>query len=332
MSISVIIPTFNRAQVLRKTLHGYAGQSGDHQICEILVVDDGSKDDTASVVQEWDGSPILNVRYLRQENRGPAAARNHAIREAKGDLLLFGDDDVIPGSNMVAEHVAWHRKNPAPNLGALGLVTWAAEVNATPFMAWSGLYGPQFRYGYFKAGMEVDFREAYGCNISAKRHFITQHGGFNEDIRSAGYEDLEFCYRLCLHGFRLIYVPEAVGSHYKFETFDDTRRRIEKLYSAWPMFATTDAGKRFFDLYRAEADGREGWTKSKIRRFLKPFKSAMMPLARPLMDTRLPLPHWLYSQVFYYYVTPFVKFLDHPDAGPAAPGTLEDRKTTAGKK
>jgi hypothetical protein len=228
---------------------------------------------------------------------------------------------------MVAEHVAWHRKNPEPNLGALGLVTWATEMNATPFMAWSGLYGPQFRYGYFTAGMEVSFLEAYGCNISAKRSFITQHGQFNEDIRSAGWEDLEFCYRLCLRGFRLIYVPEAVGFHHKFETFDDTRRRIEKLYTAWPAFAATDAGRRFLELYRAEGDGREEWTQSRIRKLLKPFKSAMMPLARPLMDTRIPLPHWLYGQVFYHYVTPFVTFLESPGVAGSAPEAQEDEST-----
>jgi len=308
MSISVIIPTFNRGHVLGKTLRGYAEQSGDHQICEVLVVDDGSTDNTASVAQEWSNNSILRVRYLKQENRGPAAARNHAIREAKGELLLLGDDDIIPSSKMVAEHVAWHHKHPEQNLGVLGLVNWAPEMNPTPFMKWSGLYGPQFNFGLFTDGMELDFRYAYGCNLSVKAAFLAEHGVFNESIRSAGWEDLELCYRLNAHGFRLYYDSEAVGYHYKFESFENARRRIEKLYSAWPAFAKTEAGKRFLELGGGGRNISAGWKKSPLRTIFKPLKSALMPLIRPLMDTRIPLPHWLYDQVFYHYVTPFSKY------------------------
>jgi len=311
MQVSVIIPTFNRASVLRKTLQGYAEQSGDHQICEVLVVDDGSKDDTASVAKEWNDSPLLRVRYLKQENRGLSAARNHGIREAKGELLLFGDDDIIPSSKMVAEHLAWHRKHPEPNFGVLGLVNWAAEINATPFMVWSGLYGPQFNFGFFKPGMELDFRYAYFCNTSVKASFLAQHGVFNEAFRyggkTYGWEDLELSYRLCTNGYRLLYNPEAVGYHYKFETFENTRRRVEMLYSTWPIFAKTEAAKRFLELWRATHTAK---TKSALRRVVKPLKSVVMALIRPLVDTRVPLPHRLYDMVFYHYVTPFSNYVD----------------------
>jgi len=319
MRISVIIPTFNRAHVLSKTLRGYSEQVGEHQICEILVVDDGSEDDTSSVVQEWSNNKIAHVRYLRQENRGPAAARNHAIREARGDLLLFGDDDIIPSSKLVAEHVAWHREHPEPNFGVLGLVNWAAEMNPTPFMEWSGLYGPQFNFGYFKAGMELGFQHAYGCNLSLKASFLARHGVFNESIRSAGWEDLELCYRLNSQGFRLFYSAEAVGYHHKFESFDDARQRIEKLYSAWPAFGRTEAGRQFLKRQCGNGSVPARWKQSTLRRTLKPLKSTVIPLIRPLMDTRIPLPHWLYNQVFYYYTTPFSRYVDCPEE---APGSL----------
>ena len=317
--VSVIIPTFNRAHVLKKTLSGYAKQSGDHQICEVLVVDDGSKDDTASVVQEWNGNPILNVRYLRQENRGLAAARNHAIREARGDILLFGDDDIIPSNKMVAEHLAWHRNHPQANVGVVGLVNWAAEMNATPFMAWSGLYGPQFNFGYFKEAEELDFWHGYFCNTSVKASFLQENGVFNENFRQYGWEDVELSYRLCTHGYRLLYNPKAVGYHHKFESFENTRRRIEILYSTWPMFAATDAGKRFLELRSTGRQGAAGRSKSMLRKALKPVKLAVVLLMRPLMDTRIPFPNWLYGQVFYHHVTPFEKFLN-PSGEPPSSG------------
>jgi glycosyltransferase involved in cell wall biosynthesis len=312
MRVSVIVPTYNRADVLNKTLQAYTEQSGDHQICEVLVVDDGSKDHTAAVVARWSNHPVLQVRYLKQENRGLASARNHAIREAKGDLLLFGDDDIIPGRNMVARHVAWHGMHPEPNVGVLGLVDWAPEVNATPFMIWSGLYGPQFNFGYFKEGMELDFRHAYFCNTSVKACFLEENGVFSEGFRQYGWEDLELSYRLCSQGYRLLYSPDAVGYHYKFETFENTRKRIEALYSAWPVFAKTDAGKRFLELWLAGRGSTEA-NRSPLSKLCRPLKAAVIPLIRPVVDTRIPLPHRLYDMVFYHYVTPFSSFLNLQD-------------------
>jgi glycosyltransferase involved in cell wall biosynthesis len=322
MRVSVIIPTFNRASVLRKTLRGYAEQAGDHQICEILVVDDGSKDDTALVAQEWNNSPRLHVRYLKQENRGLSAARNHGIREAKGGLLLFGDDDIVPSGRMVAEHVAWHRLNPQPNVGVLGLVNWAPEVKPTPFMRWAGLYGPQFNFGYFRAGMELDFRHAYFCNTSVKASFLAQHGTFCENFRQYGWEDLELSCRLGSYGYRVLYNPEAVGYHYKFETFEDTRRRIEMLYSTWPVFAETDAGQRFLELWHAGQKARTARSKT-LTRLVRLAKSMAMPAIRPLMDARIPLPHRVYDMVFYSYVTPFSNYVG--SAVDAHPSTTQPR-------
>jgi GT2 family glycosyltransferase len=322
MRVSVIVPTYNRADVLSKTLRAYAEQSGDHQICEVLVVDDGSRDHTASVVQGWSDNPTLQLRYLKQENRGLAAARNHAIREAKGDILLFGDDDIIPSCDMVSNHVAWHISNPEPNVGVLGLVTWAAEINATPFMVWSGLYGPQFNFGYFSKGMELDFRHAYFCNTSVKTSFLAQHGLFSEGFRQYGWEDLELSYRLSVRGYRLLYNPGAVGYHYKFETFENTRQRIESLYSAWPVFAKTEAGSHFLELWRAGKSVRAGWSRNALKSIIRPLKSAMIPVIRPLMDSRIPLPHKLYDMVFYHYVTPFSNFVDRHEY-PANCGKFE---------
>jgi GT2 family glycosyltransferase len=313
MRISVIIPTYNRAELLEKTLRAYVEQSGDHQICEVLVVDDGSRDHTAAVVEEWSKNPTLSVRYLKQENHGIASARNHAIRKAKGELLLFGDDDVIPGCDMVAHHVAWHDRHPEPNAGLLGLVTWAPEVNATPFMVWSGLYGPQFNFGYFAEDLELDFRHAYFCNTSVKASFLAQNGVFDETFRQYGWEDIELGYRLCTKGYRLLYSSEAVGYHYKFETFENARQRIETLYSTWPVFAKTEAGKRFLELWQVQTAASVTFAEAIVKTLARPLKVAAMPLLRVLADTRIPLPHRLYDMVFYHYVAPFSSFLNNSD-------------------
>jgi glycosyltransferase involved in cell wall biosynthesis len=307
MRVSVVIPTYNRADILRKTLEAYSRQSGDHQIIEVLVVDDGSPDHTASVVEEFSPPHSLPfaMRYLPQENSGPATARNYAIREAKGDLILLGDDDIVPARDMVAQHVAWHRENPEPEVGVLGYVDWARELNPTPFMVWSGLYGPQFNYGYFKRGMQLDFRYTYGCNTSLKLSFMQQHGVFDERFFRYGNEDVEFGFRLGQKGFRLLYNPDAVGYHYKYETFEDTVARIRKLKAGWPLFAKTEAGREFF---RLRPIGKSPANDRGVKKILRPLKACAMPMVKPLCDTHIPLPGWLYSMVFYHYLGP-----DAPD-------------------
>lgn len=309
MSVSVILPTYNRAQTLRKTLEGYTRLPKSDQLLEILVVDDGSPDDTEAVVRAFQARSGLLLRYLKQQNLGLAAARNHALRQVRGDLILFGDDDIIPSENMLAEHIDWHAKHPQPEVGVLGLVTWAQELNPTPFMNWSGLYGPQFSFGLFKPGMQLDFRYGYFCNTSVKKSFLQENGFFSEAFRQYGWEDLEFSYRLSKRGYRLLYNPAAVGYHYKFEKFKNTLGRVEKMYQSWPEFAKTEAGQRFLELWQEQKNGGAPGRKRFRRRVVRSLKSAIFPAFRPLMDTRIPLPGWLYDRIFYHYVTPFSAFV-----------------------
>lgn len=91
IGISVIIPTYNREKLLRRALDSVAGQS--YCCDEIVVVDDGSTDNSRSVVMEFKSHCPVSLRYLFQENKGPAAARNLGIRESKCSVLAFLDSD-----------------------------------------------------------------------------------------------------------------------------------------------------------------------------------------------------------------------------------------------
>jgi GT2 family glycosyltransferase len=307
-TVTVIIPTYNRAEILRQTLEGYARQRGDHRIREILVIDDGSKDHTRDVVREA-RSPFP-LRYLHQQNAGLAAARNHAFREARGELLLFGDDDIIPSPQLTAEHVRFHDVNPEREVGVLGYVPWLPQKRSTPFMQWSSHYGPQFNFGYFSAEKPLGFQHGYFCNTTVYKSFLEEHGIFSESFKTYGYEDIELSYRLCKQGYKILYAPTAIGYHNKFETFEDTLVRVEKLYQSWPEFAKTEAGKSFLKLWqdgRAQA-GRVN--ESATKKMLRPLKNAMVPIFRQVIDSHIPFPNWIYEQVFYHYVTSFEEVVD----------------------
>src|SRR6266478_1482810 len=109
--LTVVIPTYNRAAVLKKALDGYRIQSPSGLIRELIVVDDGSTDNTETVVEQVSKDCAFAVRYIRQSNRGPAAARNVGIREAQSQLILFTDSDIVPERDLVSQHVKWHGEN-----------------------------------------------------------------------------------------------------------------------------------------------------------------------------------------------------------------------------
>lgn len=87
--MSVVIPTFNRAHIVTRAIDSVLAQT--YRPCEILVVDDGSTDNTADVLQSY----ADRIVYIRQKNSGPAAARNRGIRESKGEFVAFLDSDDV---------------------------------------------------------------------------------------------------------------------------------------------------------------------------------------------------------------------------------------------
>src|ERR1700722_7130693 len=165
-SLSVIIPTYNRKDVLAKALEGYLAQSLPQLIDELLIVDDGSTDDTESMVREFSRRSPITIRYLKQANKGPATARNLGIREARSSIVLFTDSDIVPAPELVSQHLEWHGNNPETCTAVLGYVTWPPEIKATPFMRWYGEDGALFGYRQLRGKREIDFHFFYTCNLS----------------------------------------------------------------------------------------------------------------------------------------------------------------------
>src|SRR4030043_1295029 len=97
--ISIVIPTFNSAQVLKACLESLANQTVSGEAYEVIVVDDGSTDETKDIVAKYP------VRYIYQQNRGPAAARNNGVNHAQGEIVLFTDADCDSEPNWIEEMI-----------------------------------------------------------------------------------------------------------------------------------------------------------------------------------------------------------------------------------
>jgi glycosyltransferase involved in cell wall biosynthesis len=225
--ISVVVPTYNRAAVLDRCLEALARESAD----EVIVVDDGSTDDTPAVLARHDW-----VRSVHRENGGRSAAKNTGVGQARGDVVLFLDDDVIATPGLVARHARHHEARPEREEALLGRVTWSPEVRVTRHMRWLEDGGPLFAYGDIDDPQDVDWRYLYTANVSLKRDFLEP---FDEDL--AIYEDAELGYRLSRRGLCLRYDEDALAEHFREETPERTERRMEQvgaaaalLHEKWP--------------------------------------------------------------------------------------------------
>jgi glycosyltransferase involved in cell wall biosynthesis len=243
MTLSAVIATHNRREILRKALVAYLNQIPSTPPLEVLVVDDGSSDGTAEMVAGLKDLGRMSIRYFRQEKRGAAAARNIGLREAVGEIILFTDDDILPADNLVAEHSLWHQKYPEPSVAVLGYMTWSPEVHPTPFMRWYGREGVVSDLRALEGQKELSCKYFYTGNISLKTEFLRENGPFDEDFKTYGWEDFELGYRLMKKGLRLKYNPQAIGYHYQHVKFEDACRRARRVVATRRILSQKEAGK-----------------------------------------------------------------------------------------
>jgi GT2 family glycosyltransferase len=300
--VSVVIPTFNRKEVLVKAIRGHLAQSAVNEIEEILVVDDGSTDGTDSAVSALAADAPFPLRRLYQPNRGQAAARNLGISEATAEIILFTDDDIIPAPDLLAEHLRWHDQHPEREAAVMGYVEWSPEVRPTPFMKWFGLDGPLFAYEWIRGKVEVDgFQFFYTCNVSLKAELLRQTGNFDEDFAGYGWEDAELGYRLRKNGMRLFYNPGALAYHYKHVTFAEACRRAEKVALAWRIFEQKEAGQCLlaYEAQRQAAEVPRSLLKRALGLVPESIKSGILSPLKLLLDTQIPLPWRLYRRFYF---------------------------------
>jgi glycosyltransferase involved in cell wall biosynthesis len=220
MQISVVIPTYNRARTLKECLEALFRQDIAHEDFEIIVVDDGSTDDTRKTVEKAAGVDA-NVHYHHQKNSGQGIARNLGISHAKGKIIVLIGDDIIATPSFLSEHMRYHLRHEAENEAVLGFTEWHPHLTLTPFMKWltngSSILGKfgghQFAYEKLEGKESADYNFFYTSNISLKRSLLVKHK-FDPIFSGYGWEDIELGYRLQKEvGLKLFYNKKAVAWH-----------------------------------------------------------------------------------------------------------------------
>lgn len=222
--LSVVIPTYNRLAMLQRVLDALDRQEGAPSF-ETIVIDDGSKDDTANVIRERAAASSARLLFRSQPNGGPGTARNHGVSLAAGQYVVFIGDDTVPEPRFLAEHARIHRESgDDPLVACLGYTGWPPTERVTAFMDYINDYGLQFGYKLISDGAVVPFNFFYTSNISIDRQLLLDHP-FDTTFPSAAWEDIELAYRLDAKGLRIRYNSCAVTRHYHAMTVDSFARR-----------------------------------------------------------------------------------------------------------
>ena len=233
VSFSVVIPTFRRPETLFPVLDALGRQVTPPEF-EVVVVDDGSGDDTPARLSAY--RPAYPFRFFSQENGGPASARNRGVREARGRIVLFLGDDTVPEPPLLAVHGKAHGEPRMHPIAVLGYTTWPRDLRVSPFLHQINEYGLQFGYGLIRDPEQVPFNFFYTSNVSLPRELLLEAGLFDTSFPHAAWEDIEVAYRLMQRGMRMLYRPEAVARHHHDITFASFRRRQEKAGEAAAIF------------------------------------------------------------------------------------------------
>jgi lipopolysaccharide/colanic/teichoic acid biosynthesis glycosyltransferase/glycosyltransferase involved in cell wall biosynthesis len=197
--ISVVVPAYNAASTITDCLTGLLSQTIPNSAYKVIVVDDGSEDETYEMARRF---PVL---VLRQAHRGAAAARNLGIEHATGELVLFTDADCVPTSDWI-ERMAEPFEDPSV-AGVKGVYATGQQQLLPRFV--QAEYAE--RYARMAGYSTIDFVDTYSAGY--RRSVLLSVGRFDTRLPGAIVEDQELSFRVAEAGYRLLYVPGAVVFH-----------------------------------------------------------------------------------------------------------------------
>ncbi|MCB9781674.1 MAG: glycosyltransferase [Candidatus Omnitrophica bacterium] len=204
LKASVIIPMYNAASDIPNLLEALAAQTVIPE--EVILVDDGSTDGSVDTAEEWRGNhPEYPIRILKQENRGPAKARNYGADESVGEILIFTDSDCLPDPGWVEGMTA-----PFSDPSVVG-VQGVYQSRQTEAMARFAQLEIEDRYRRMRKNPTIDFIGTYSA--AYRKSVFMEQGKFDDRFPIASGEDADLSYRLASKGLKMVFQPEAVVYH-----------------------------------------------------------------------------------------------------------------------
>lgn len=216
--ISVVTPTHNRLELLTRTLRSLAEQDGlSASTYEVIVVVDGDYDHTADALRQMTFPFRLTI--IQQVRSGVAVARNAGWRTARGDVILFLDDDIIPKPNLLREHLRAHEAQARAVV--IGRFSPDTSIRRTAWTRYDEL-AQEKKYAAMGRTEAPSGIRLYTGNVSMPKAALEAVGGFDHTLPRN--EDVDLGLRLQELGYGFVYAPAADGLHCGYRDFDGWRR------------------------------------------------------------------------------------------------------------
>jgi glycosyltransferase involved in cell wall biosynthesis len=200
---SVVIPTYNRKEILKRALGFLFEQDYPKGGYEIILVDDGSTDGTDRMVESL--SAPCTLVYLYQSRRGPHIARNLGIKNAQGEVIIFVDSDIFAPPKFIQEHMKFQRR--FGNVVVSGPTVWTDKLE--------DVFNDIERRKRHELLFNHSGPSFITSNLSVKRRYLLQVGGFDEEFDGYGWHDWELGLRLRKLGLKVRKNTEAIVYHYQ---------------------------------------------------------------------------------------------------------------------
>lgn len=207
--VSVVIPTFNRVELLHECLTALEAQQMAAGAFEVLVVDDGSTDDTTDMLETRSKASPTVIRWFRLSHGGPAAARNLGLGQARGSLIAFTDDDCIPAPDWLAV-LTKELPDDTTCAGIGGPIRRAGESSISRYIDRAKLMSHWVEDGVVEYLITANALYRSAC--------LNEVGGFETGFKLAGGEDADLSFRLRRSGYSLRVTGGGAVRHHHHDT------------------------------------------------------------------------------------------------------------------
>ncbi|MCA9323338.1 MAG: glycosyltransferase [Planctomycetes bacterium] len=263
--ISIIVPAYGSRATIVQLVESLKAQTANPNEFEVVIVDDGSPQPLAPAI--GDCNPPFRVRLIRQDNAGPATARNRAIAVARADELLILNADAIADPGLVAGHLE-ARETLGPEVAILGAFPFSAAARQSPFVRLLEANHALFAYDQIVPGNPSEWIFFWTCNLSVRRNHVLAVGGFDEGYREPICEDVDLGWRLYRdRGVQVVYRPDLICQHdhrldpaafrKRQRMFGRNQFRMASKYDNFGLLSLGWAGPwdgRLFDQVKVHAD------------------------------------------------------------------------------
>ncbi len=235
ITVSVVVPTYNQKDFLAGCIRALKDQDFPGEDYEIIVVDDGSTDGTQQLSEELQSTG--NLKYFRQENKGPGAARNLGISKSNGSIIAFTDTDCIPDKTWIRSALPYF--NDSGVAGVEGKTIIKNPDENTPFS-----HQAQNSKG----------NNFMTCNIFYRRETLEETGGFDERFKLAIREDSDLAFAVIETDKKIVFAPDSVVAHPSIN-----KNYLKHFRKAKEGFYDALLYKKHPKLYRRKLKWYDGW-------------------------------------------------------------------------